>query len=102
MYHLCKTALAVFFFAMPFFALAQEPPGISEIYEVSGEIVTWYFAFSDLALVIGTIAGICGGIRIYVNWQIGRPHIDSQVISWFLSCLFLSMLGGVLKAFFGI
>jgi len=96
-----KAALAAFFFALPFLADAQVP-GISEFSQASGEVRSWYFSFSDLVLVLGAVTGLLGGLRVYSNWQSGKHHIDSQVMGWFFSCLFLSLLGATLKALFGI
>lgn len=93
------TAIAVLFFAHS----VNAQPGLSEFREVSGEIRGWYFNFSDLSLVLGAICGLLGGVRIYYNWQSGKHHhIDSQVMAWFLSCLFLSLLSATLTALFGI
>ena len=77
-------------------------PGIQEFYSASGEMNRWYYSLSDLVLVIGAISGILGGLRIYANWQSGKHHIDAQVMGWFFSCLFLSIIGAVLKALYGI
>ncbi|HAE65784.1 MAG TPA: plasmid transfer protein, partial [Sphingobacterium sp.] len=55
------------------------------------------------ALVLGAICGLLGGVRIFYNWQSGKDHhIDAQVMAWFLSCLFLSLLSASLKALYGI
>lgn len=101
-----KTAIAVFFFAWVFPALAQGPPGIDDFNQATQQMHSVYFSMSDLVLVIGAITGILGGLRVYTNWQIGghrhRHPIDSQVIGWFGSCLFLILAGIFIKALFGI
>ena len=94
------TALAVFFFAIPINVFCQ--PGISEFYQAEREVNRWYFSFSDLILVIGAIAGLVGGLRVYSNWQSGKHHVDSQVMAWFFSCLFLSIIGAALRALYGV
>lgn len=95
-----KTACAVFFFAIPFLCLAQ--PGLAEFGQAEQEIKSWYFSFSDLVLIIGAIAGLAGGLRVYTNWQSGKHHIDAQVMGWFFSCLFLSLVGTFLRALYRI
>lgn len=97
-----KTTLVVFFFTPPLLAICQPPPGVGEFYRASSEVNRWYFSLWDMVLVLGAIAGLLGGLRVYSNWQSGKHHIDAQVMGWFFSCLFLSILGAVLRALFGI
>ena len=101
-----KMALAIFFFASAFPAFAQGPPGIDDFNQATQQMHSVYFSMSDLVLVIGAITGILGGLRVYTNWQIGghrhRHPIDSQVIGWFCSCLFLILAGIFIKALYGI
>ncbi|ARS41942.1 plasmid transfer protein [Sphingobacteriaceae bacterium GW460-11-11-14-LB5] len=85
---------------LPLFGYGQ--PGISDFYQASSEVRHWYFALSDLVLVLGAIAGLIGGLRVYTNWQSGRHHIDAQVMAWFFSCLFLALVGTFLKGLFGL
>ncbi|KGE12647.1 DUF4134 family protein [Sphingobacterium deserti] len=96
-----KIILISTFFFIPALLLAQ--PGLSEFYGVSAEVGRWYYALSDFVLVLGAIAGILGGLRIYANWQSGRHHhIDAQVMGWVFSCLFLTLVSAFLKALYGI
>lgn len=81
---------------------AQDPPGIAELYQVSGTMHRYYGGFSDLVLVLGAITGLLGGLRVFANWQGGRHHIDRQVMGWFLSCLFLLLTGTFLRGLFGL
>jgi hypothetical protein len=101
-----RTAFAVFFFALTFPTYAQDPPGIDDFNQATQQMHSVYFSLSDLVLVIGALTGIIGGLRVYTNWQIGghrhRHPIDSQVIGWFLSCLFLILAGIFIKALYGI
>ncbi|MBD1424045.1 DUF4134 domain-containing protein [Sphingobacterium arenae] len=86
-----------------FFTLSvSAQPGLDEFEKVTKEVNDWYFSFSDLALVIGAVCGLLGGLRVYNNWQSGKHHIDAQVMGWFFSCLFLSLVGAALKALYGV
>lgn len=94
--------LAVFLTAIFFDLYGAAQPGLAEFREVRKEVNTWYYNFSDLAFVIGAVCGLLGGLRVYSNWQSGKHHIDAQVMGWFFSCLFLSLVGAALKALFGV
>ena len=77
-------------------------PGLSEFSQASNQIRQQYFAFSDLAMVVGAISGLLGGLRVYANWQGGRHHIDRQVAGWLFSCIFLTLCGIFLRGLFGL
>ncbi|MCA5004049.1 DUF4134 domain-containing protein [Sphingobacterium bovistauri] len=72
-------------------------PGINEFYRLTNEVNRYYFNLSDLALAIGAICGLFGGLRIYNNLQLGRDNMDAQIAGWFLSCIFLTILSTILK-----
>ncbi|WP_090770399.1 DUF4134 family protein [Pedobacter soli] len=80
----------------------QDPPGIREFYQASSSMHGYYYSFSDLSLVLGAIVGMLGGLRVFLNWQSGRHHIDAQVMGWFFSSLFLLLCSVFLRALFGL
>lgn len=81
-------------------AIAQ--PGIDELRQAGSMFSRWYFNISDLVLVTGAISGLLGGLRVFIMWQTGKHHVDAQVIGWLLGCIFLSLVGSVLKIVFSI
>jgi len=92
--------ITFFSFIVPTHLSAQ--PGIAEFYQASSEVNRWYDSLGDLAFAIGAVSGLLGGLRIYSNWQAGKHHIDAQVMGWFFSCLFLSIIGASIKLLFGV
>ena len=83
-------------------SIAQSPPGVSEFNTIENDMEKFYVALSRLAFVVGAVSGLLGGLRVYNNWQLGRHHIDVQVISWFGACLFLATIGFFLSGLFGV
>jgi hypothetical protein len=81
-------------------AMAQTPPGLSEINEGKNLMAQNFRALSRAVLVLGAIFGLLGGLRIYTNWQMGRRNIDSEVAGWFGACIFLSVVGIFLAALY--
>jgi formate hydrogenlyase subunit 3/multisubunit Na+/H+ antiporter MnhD subunit len=88
--------------AMALKGFGQSPPGIGEFYQAGREMHSYYYSFSNLSLVLGSIVGLLGALRVYTNWQQGRHHIDAQVTGWFFSCLFLLLTGVFLRGLFGL
>jgi len=86
----------------PIVLALQEPPGIKEFYQASSSMHGYYYSFSDLSLVLGAIVGMLGGLRVFLNWQSGRHHIDAQVMGWFFSSLFLLLCSVFLRGLFGL
>jgi hypothetical protein len=85
---------------LPLLAVAQ--PGISEMQQAQQDLSASFFSAFDCALVIATILGTIGAVRIYHNWQTGRERIDAQVAGWFFAAIFMVLAGAFLRAIFGI
>lgn len=94
--------VSLFFFLLGTETYAQSPPGVAKFQEVESDMERFYVALSRLSFVIGAVTGLLGGLRVYNNWQLGRHHIDVQVISWFGACLFLSTIGFFLSGLYAV
>ncbi|MBS9767646.1 MAG: DUF4134 domain-containing protein [Flavobacteriaceae bacterium] len=66
------------------------------------EIKTYYGSVSDLIMAIGAVVGLVGGIRVYIKWNNGDQDVNKSIMSWFGACIFLVLVGVVIKAFFGV
>lgn len=81
-------------------AIAQ--PGINEMQQATQDLKSSFFSSLDFSLVLAAILGICGAVRIYHNWQMGKDRVDIQVAGWFFASLFMILAGSFLRALFGI
>lgn len=98
--HTLKPALIIALLMAPPLGFGQ--PGINEFNQAGATVRQWYFSLSELVMVMGAISGMLGGLRVYASWQAGRHHIDAQIMGWLFACIFLSVIGGVLRVLFGI
>ncbi|HKG05641.1 MAG TPA: DUF4134 family protein [Pedobacter sp.] len=99
-----RIVLLCVFFAL--FALVCWPaaaqPGIAEIQQATGDLRRSFFSARDATLVLAAIFGICGGLRVYYNWQMGKERINTEVAAWFFVALFMVLLGPFVQTLFGI
>lgn len=91
--------LAVFLGGANELVFAQGNTGIDT---ATSEIKGYFDGVSNLVLAIGAIVGLIGGIRVYVKWNNGDQDVTKSIMGWFGACLFLILVGVVIKAFFGI
>ncbi len=76
--------------------------GNQAIDEAAAEIAGYFDSVSNLVLMIGAIVGLVGGIRVYIKWNNGDQDVNKSIMGWFGSCIFLILVGVVIKAFFGL
>ena len=81
-------------------AIAQ--PGIPEMQQAQQDLSSTFFSAFDCSLVVATLLGLNGAVKIYHNWQMGKDRIDSDVAAWFFAALFMVLAGAFLRALFGI
>ncbi len=70
--------------------------------QVTQDLSTSFFSAFDCSLVLAGIFGICGAVRVYHNWQMGKKEITAEIAAWFFAALFMILSGVFLRALFGI
>ncbi|MDB5145759.1 MAG: hypothetical protein JWQ66_4472 [Mucilaginibacter sp.] len=83
-------------------AIAQGQPGLNEMQQAQQSLSSSFFSAMDCALVLAALFGIFGAVRIYHNWQMGKPRITEEVAAWLFAALFMVLAGTFLRAVFGI
>ena len=77
--------------------LAQSTSGIDQ---ATAEVSSYVDPVSNLIIAIGAVVGLIGGVRVYIKWQSGDQDTQKAIMGWFGACLFLILVGVVIKAFF--
>jgi hypothetical protein len=78
-------------------SLAQSSAGIDQ---ATAEVSSYVDPVSNLIIAIGAVVGLIGGVRVYIKWQSGDQDTQKAIMGWFGACLFLILVGVVIKAFF--
>lgn len=86
--------------AGPLISVAQ--PGIAEMQQARQDLRASFFSAFDLSLVLATLLGLVGAVKIYNNWQMGERRIDAAIAAWFYAAIFMVLAGAFLSALFGI
>jgi Domain of unknown function (DUF4134) len=80
--------------------LAQN--GKQAIATATTELKSYVDVIGNLVLAIGGVVGFVGGVRVYTKWNNGDQDVNKALMGWMGSCIFLVLVGAVIKAFFGI
>ncbi|MCY3998992.1 MAG: DUF4134 domain-containing protein [Flavobacteriaceae bacterium] len=72
------------------------------ITEVNKAVRSWLAPVSNLVLALGGVIGFIGAVRVYIKWNSGDQDVQKTLMSWMGACLFLVMVGIMIKAFFGL
>lgn len=101
-----STALCVVLLFLALFCAAQAdpgpPPGITELHDAREQVYQDVLYLEDTAILLGSIFGLVGGVRVYTNWQLGKQQIDAQIIGWFGACIFLELMAVFVDALYGV
>ena len=88
--------LAIFLFSISQL-MAQSSAGIDQ---ATAEVSSYVDPVSNLIIAIGAVVGLIGGVRVYIKWQSGDQDTQKAIMGWFGACLFLILVGVVIKSFF--
>ncbi len=78
--------------------MAQSSEGIVQ---ATSEVQSYVDPIANLIIAIGAVVGLIGGVRVYIKWQSGDQDTQKALMGWFGACLFLILVGVVIRAFFG-
>jgi len=90
-------AITAAVFLWVFDVMAQSSAGIDQ---ATAEVSSYVDPVSNLIIAIGAVVGLIGGVRVYIKWQSGDQDTQKAIMGWFGACLFLILVGVVIKAFF--
>lgn len=94
-----KTALAVL---LLFGANLKSFAQATGIDAGTSELTTYIDPIANMIIIIGAIVGLVGGIRVFIKWNNGDQDTSKSIMSWFGSCIFLVLVGVIIRAFFGV
>jgi len=81
---------------------AQGGGGAAGLESANQQIRGFYEPASNLILAVGAIVGLIGGVRCYIKWNTGDQDVMKSVMGWGGACVFLVIVGVVIKAFFSV
>lgn len=90
-------ALAALFMLGVYNSLAQSSAGIDQ---ATTEVNSYVDPVANLIIAIGAVVGLIGGVRVYIKWQSGDQDTQKAIMGWFGACLFLILVGVVIRSFF--
>lgn len=99
MYAIYRRAMAVtvIIFSEAYYSLAQSSAGIDQ---ATAEVNSYVDPVANLIIAIGAVVGLIGGVRVYIKWQSGDQDTQKAIMGWFGACLFLILVGVVIRSFF--
>ena len=71
--------------------------GMAGISEATNMVTSYFDPLTKLIFAVAAILGLVGGVRVYSKFSSGDPKSATAL---FLSCVFLVIVGTVLRSFF--
>ncbi len=80
-------------------ALAQGN-GLAGINDATNMVTSYFDPGTKLIFAVAAVLGLVGGVRVYSKFNSGDPDASKSATALFLSCVFLVIVGTVLRSFF--
>ena len=87
-------------FAFSSCADQMEYSGMAGISEATNMVTSYFDPLTKLIFAVAAILGLVGGVRVYSKFSSGDPDASKSATALFLSCVFLVIVGTVLRSFF--
>ena len=81
-------------------ALACFAQGNGMAGEATNMVTSYFDPLTKLIFAVAAILGLVGGVRVYSKFSSGDPDASKSATALFLSCVFLVIVGTVLRSFF--
>ena len=74
--------------------------GMAGISEATNMVTSYFDPLTKLIFAVAAVLGLVGGVRVYSKFNSGDPDAAKSATALFLSCVFLVIVGTVLRSFF--
>ena len=74
--------------------------GMAGISEATNMVTSYFDPLTKLIFAVAAVLGLVGGVRVYSKFNSGDPDASKSATALFLSCVFLVIVGTVLRSFF--
>lgn len=81
-------------------SLYAQGNGMAGINEATNMVTSYFDPLTKLIFAVAAVLGLVGGVRIYSKFSSGDPDASKSATALFLACVFLVVVGTVLRSFF--
>lgn len=96
-----KNILSIITLVAAFTVEAQtQGKGMAGINDATTMVTSYFDPLTRLIFAVAAVLGLVGGVRVYSKFSSGDPDASKSATALFLSCVFLVIVGTVLRSFF--
>ena len=74
--------------------------GMAGISDATNMVTSYFDPLTKLIFAVAAVLGLVGGVRVYSKFSNGDPDASKGATALFLACVFLVVVGTVLRSFF--